>query len=177
MNGVVWPGELMPLSDVKEQAEALRVGLLAGYVTPTEVVAWADGLIAADGLPEPELIEVSLGGGKPVDELARALNEIRGEVRRPLLARAILGQMAAAVRRDAATGRAAARQLYQMWLDDLVPSPEARTQMIRLDDAFNLAESGTWGTLDKVQAELVEFLAEWTACSAEPGATSDGGGR
>jgi hypothetical protein len=158
---------LKQLCDVKEQAESLRVGLLAGYVSPTEVVAWADGLIAAGGVPEPELIEVSLGGGKPVDELARALSAMRGQARRPRLAGVILRQMAAAVRRDATTARAVAHQLYQMWLDDLVPSAEARAQMGRLDDAFALAESGTWGTLDEVQAELVAFLSEWTENSVD----------
>src|SRR5687767_4871764 len=105
------------MSAVKEQAEALRLGLLAGYVTPDEVVAWADGLIAAGGVPEPELIAVSLGGGKPVAELARALDAFRGEVSRPRLVRVILGQMARAVRREAAAGPAVARQLFQMRLE------------------------------------------------------------
>jgi hypothetical protein len=161
------------LSDFKEQAEALRVGLLAGYVLPDEIVSWADGLIAAGDVPEPELIEVSLSGRKSVDELARALKAIKGDVYRPRLARVILGQMAAAVRRDAATGRAVARQLEQMYFEDLVPSPEARDQMGRLDDAFALAESGSWGTLAEVQTELVEFLSEWTKGSAEPGRAAD----
>jgi hypothetical protein len=39
--------------------------------------------------------------------------------------------------------------------------------MGRLDDAFALAESGSWGTLDEVQAELVKFLSEWIEDTAE----------
>ena len=153
--------ELDTLSEFKQNAEALRVGLLAGYISPAEVVAWADGVIAAGDVPGPELIEVSLGGGLPVDELARTLNAIRGEVSPIQLARTILCQMAAAFRRDPTTGRAIARLLYQMYLDDLVPSSEARVQMSRLDDAFNLAESGASGTIQEVQTELAEFLSQW----------------
>jgi hypothetical protein len=149
------------LSDFKQQAEALRVGLLAGYVAPAEVVAWADSAIAAGDVPGPELIDVSLGGGLPVDKLARALSAMPGEVSPAPLSQTILHQMAAALRRDPATARGIAQSLYQMWLDDLVPSPEARAQMSRLDDAFALAESGTWGTLPEVHAELAEFLSEW----------------
>jgi hypothetical protein len=33
--------------------------------------------------------------------------------------------------------------------------------MARLDDAFSLAESGSWGTLSDVEAELADFLAAW----------------
>jgi hypothetical protein len=152
------------LSNLKVQAEALRVGLLAGYVQPAEVVAWADRLILAGAVPGPELIAVSLGGSLPADELAKVLHALQGEACPTRLARSILSQMAAAVRRDPATGREIARWLYQMELDHLVPSPEARIQMNRLDDAFALAESGTWGTLQEAQAELAEFLSEW----AEP---------
>lgn len=165
------------MPDVKQQAEALRAGLLAGYVGPDDVIAWADGLLVSGDVPEPELIEVSLAVGKPIDELARALSAVRGKVCRPRLARVILGQMAAAVRRDPATGRGVARQLFQMWLDDLVPSPAARAQMGRLDDAFDLAESGAWGALEEVQAELVEFLSEWAEGSTERGAAPDQGDR
>ena len=148
------------MSDFKLQAEALRIGLLAGYVGPAEAVAWADSVIAAGDVPGPEIIEVSLGGGLPSDELARALGAIPGEVSRTPLSHEILRQMAAALRRDPAKGPAIARSLYRMWLDDLVPSPEAKAQMIRLDDAFDLAESGTWA-LGEAHAQLAEFLSEW----------------
>ncbi len=68
------------MSDVKERAIAFRVGLNAGYVMPDEVIAWADDLIGAGDVPEPELIEVSLVVGKPAGELAQALSAARGEV-------------------------------------------------------------------------------------------------
>ena len=73
------------VSDFKQQAEALRVGLLAGYVRPLEAVEWADGIIAAGNVPGSDLIAVSLGGSKPADELARALGAIPGEVSPVLL--------------------------------------------------------------------------------------------
>jgi hypothetical protein len=149
------------LCDFKQQAEALRVGLLAGYVSPLEVVEWADGIIATGDVPGPELIEVSLGGSMSVAALAAALGTIPGEVSPAPLAQAILRQMAVAFRRDPTTGPGIARCLFQMSLGGLIPSPEAEAQMSRLDDAFHLAESGTWGTLPAVQAELAEFLAEW----------------
>lgn len=153
--------EFYHLSYLKEQAVALQVGLLGGYVQPTEVVTWADQVIAAGDVPGPDLIEISLGAGLPVEELAQALKAIPGEVGPTRLAQTILRHMAAALRRDPTTSRSIARCLYQMWLDDLTPSPEAKDQMSRLDDAFDLAESGTWGTLTEVRAELAEFLSVW----------------
>jgi len=61
------------LSIVKEQAEALRIGLLGGYVSPDEVTAWADEVIGTGGIPGPEIIEVSLGGSRPLIDLSQAL--------------------------------------------------------------------------------------------------------
>jgi hypothetical protein len=149
------------LSDLKQQAEALRIGLLARYVEPDEVVAWADGAIAAGDVPGPELIEVSLGGVLPVDELARALKAIPGEISKPAVARTVLSQMAAALRRDSMTCRGIVQALYQMSLDELAPSPDARAEMLQLDDELDLAESGTYGSLQDVHVKLTRFLSEW----------------
>jgi hypothetical protein len=149
------------LRDVKEQAEALRVGLLAGYVGPNEVVTWADNLIVATDVPEPEIIAVSLVGSCSANDVARALAAIPGVGCREKVAELVLRQMAKAIQRDPKAARSIARMLFQMYQDGIIPSEQAGLQMSRLDDAFDLAESGTWGTPEEVLAELVEFLAAW----------------
>ena len=156
------PSEGEHMADIKHQAEAFRVGLLAGYVEPAEVITWADQVIAAGDVPRPGIIEVSLAGSKPVAELAHALGEIEGATNSSRLAWLIFRQMAAAVRHNPAVAPQVARTLHQMYLGNLVPSAEARVQMSRLDDAFELAASGAWGTPNEAQAELVAFLSEWS---------------
>jgi hypothetical protein len=149
------------MQHIKEEAEALRIGILAGYVTPGDAIAWADEVIAASGVPGPEIIEVSLGYNKSPNELVLALAGIPG-VRTPhAIARVTLRQMAEVVRKgDLETARKVARALYQMELDGLVSSENARAQMSRFDDAFELAETGTWGRPQDVLTELIVFLSE-----------------
>lgn len=149
------------MSTVKEQAEALRLGLLGGYVSSDEVTAWADQVIAAGDTPGPEIIEVSLGGSKPIHDIDAALAGIPGFAPRDAVAVLTLRQMAAAVRQNPSVGRAVAHSLFQMYLEGIVPSEQAKGQMGRLDDAFYLAESGIHGTTAEVQAELAEFLSTW----------------
>jgi len=47
------------MSRQKEQAEVLRLGLLAGVRTVGDAVAWADSVIAADPSPDIAVIEVA----------------------------------------------------------------------------------------------------------------------
>jgi hypothetical protein len=47
-------------------------------VTPEEVIAWADGLVAEMASPPMEIIEVSLAARQPPDELARLLERVPG---------------------------------------------------------------------------------------------------
>lgn len=147
----------------KNQAEALRICLNAGFVTPEEVVAWADNVIQLGEVPSLELIELSLGLGRPLDSTLDTLAAMPGVACKAEVARAVLCKMAQVFERNPATGPGIARVLYQMYLDGTVTSVEAAAQMSRLDDAFDLAEAGHWGTTDEVTAELGEFLSEWTS--------------
>jgi hypothetical protein len=148
------------LSDVKEEAQALRIGYVAGYVGPKEIIAWADDIIAKSAVAEAEIIRVSVGGGQPVAELAAALDGIPGKARPERVADLVLRQMAGAIRRDERIGPVLARTLYQMYVDGLV-SGEAKREMAYFDDAFDLAEHGAYGTVEQIQAEFVAFLSKW----------------
>jgi hypothetical protein len=148
------------LSDLKEQAQALRIGYVAGYIAPKKVIAWADDIIECSITAEPEIIRVSISENQPAAELAAALDAIPGEVRPAAVANLVLHQMAEAMRRDPSIGQVLARTLYEMYLNGLV-SHEAEREMGYFDDAFDLAQSGAYGSIDKVQSELMAFLSKW----------------
>lgn len=148
------------MSDLKEQAQALRIGYVAGYVAPTEIIAWADDIIARSAVAVPEIIRVSLSGDQPAAELAAALDGIPGEVRPERVVDLVLCEMARAIRRDPGLGRILARTLYEMYLDGLV-SDESKGEMGYFDDAFDLAANGAYGTVEQVQAKMIAFLSKW----------------
>ncbi len=149
------------MQEIKDSAEALRFLLVVGLAEVSEAIAWADAQIALSDIPSPELIDVSLSGSKPVAELVRSLSAIPGTPHPEKVASEVLHRLSAFVERNPSNARRAARILYDMYCEGLVPSPDVKEQMLRLDDAFSLAESGTWGTLEEARAELNEFLAEW----------------
>ena len=150
------------MPELKDESEALRLGLLAGYVQPAEVIAWADASIAAGDIPGPQLIEVSLAGSHSAKELAHMLAAIPGTARRDEVAQNMIRRIAEVVARDPSSSRGAARTLYEMYLAGYIPASSAEAEMIRLEDCFALAESGTWGSLDEACCELQEFLATWS---------------
>ena len=77
-----WPPQIViryPAMNICEQAEAFRLLLLMGVVDKAEVVAWADGLIAArDTVPE-WLLDVSLAANQDNWTMEAKLRDLRGE--------------------------------------------------------------------------------------------------
>ena len=149
------------VSDLKLQAELLRIGILGGYVSPEEAVAWADALIETSVSARADLIEVSLSGGKRGEDVAHALAQVVGEVGEEELRHAFLRHMADVVFSQPAKGRNVARTLYRLALEGGAPTWEAESAMLTFDDAYDLAESGIFSTPEGVAEELREFLAEW----------------
>ena len=146
---------------VKEQAEALRVGLLGGYVSPDEVTAWADEVIGAGGIPGPEIIEVSLGGSKPLIDLSQALAAVPGEASNDAVFDLVVRRMAVVVRQNSNTVPAVIQALYRMYREGKMPSERVEFKVIWLEDVYSLARDGIQGTQETVRDELLEFFSDW----------------
>lgn len=95
----------------KDIAEVYRLGLTIGLFEVKEVIAWADGIIAASDDPDFGLIEVSMAGDANEGKMAQLLREVGGDneakVAREVIY-ALLGQKLAA---DASQADGVAAQL------------------------------------------------------------------
>jgi hypothetical protein len=65
--------------NICEQAEAFRLLLLMGVIEKSDVISWADGIIAAqDAVPE-WLLDISLAANQDKWTVEAKLREVRGE--------------------------------------------------------------------------------------------------
>jgi hypothetical protein len=62
---------------IKEDAEFLRLGCLAGYIGYAQVIKWADNIIAQSAQPSYSIIEIATAKGR--DDLLAKLEQLEGE--------------------------------------------------------------------------------------------------
>jgi len=117
----------------KPEAEALRIGMLAGLFTRAEAVAWADDLIGELDKPCNELIDLSTSDGLDGSSFAALLASIPGEADATLTRRILLGR----ARQKLAQGVDVSASLAQ--LADLVTLTDEEKKGLAEDAAKLLA--------------------------------------
>jgi hypothetical protein len=144
--------------DVKKEAESLRLGLLAGVVSVTDVISWADSAIAAADKPHISLIEIALSVGGRAEDIARQLEMVPGHVD-PLEAfRNLLSKFASELDAHPENAWEIARRLYQLASQSDWPETALGMEPYSLDDNFDLAAQGSC-TFEDARAALRSYLA------------------
>jgi hypothetical protein len=85
------------VDQLKLEAERLRLGILYGWRTPRDAVAWADTQIAELSEPGRNLIDLSLAAREDPWVVADLLSAVPGRVEAGLAMRAALGDLLALV--------------------------------------------------------------------------------
>jgi hypothetical protein len=144
---------------------ALAVGFELGLYSRDDVAEWVpEAVDRVDVLPDPLLELTTLKGKQDVD-IVTLLYQL-GPARRPAeRARdrfAVLHELLTTNRINLGD---AARQMYRIALEDLSPDDEGGEYFacLSLDDQYDLARDGTYGTLDDVRRGVVDFLQRYAS--------------
>jgi len=151
---------------IKVEAETLRCGLLAGCATVDEAVAWADGIIAQEVMPDIAVIDVSLASRRTPVEVAALLEAVAGEADGITVRRRLMSRMLHALNQDPGRGDEIARWLYSLAARGELPEAEFGTEAYALEDTFDLARQGIHGTVEGAVAELRTYLERRSAAPA-----------
>ena len=144
-------------SNMKEQAEFYRVGLLLGLFKISDVIAWCDSVIMAEAAPDLAIIEASMSGGKGVDAVVSALSEMKGEFDSRSVKKRIFRSMHDLVNQDREQALRIARLLYGMAFDDFAWNEEIEQEMRSFDNAFDDVAYRNY-TEEKITDEMLQFL-------------------
>lgn len=152
------------ITNLKEDAEAFRLGLLAGTVTVPEVVSWADDAIAAAETPDATIIEIALAGRRSPADVVALLREVPGDADHARTVRRVFRGMLDALKGDPHRGAEIARGLYQLALNGELPEREFGWRAYDLEEAFHLAQTGIYRIQDAL-ADLQRYLEEHSGTS------------
>ena len=142
----------------KTEAEVLRYGLDAGVRTVADVVAWADTIITADPRPDFAVIEVACSGRRRVSEVVALLRDVAGECDAAEVIRRAMADVRAALAVNPERGPEIAAWLYRLAVNGELPDEQFGVEPYSLDDKFQLARSGTYGTLADALRDLDAYF-------------------
>ncbi|WP_260962452.1 hypothetical protein [Pseudomonas citri] len=125
-----------------------------------DIVRWADEEINRQAGPPYELIELALMADSNRFDAASQLLRI---VKPAVSAAEVLPYVLAAAHKKLLDtpdfGKVLAEGMFRSWIKANCNFPDALSPFGYFDDAYSLAESGTYGTVDQINRELLEFTA------------------
>ncbi len=144
----------------KNEAERLRLGIRGGWLKIDEAVSWADRQIERTQQPPLALVDLALAHNRTREEVAALLEAIPGSADLVAVMRSSLTDLLDAVEREPRLAPDAARWLEAAAIRGELPESEFGSEAYGLDDAFALAEQGSYGTVEQARDRLVAFLQE-----------------
>jgi hypothetical protein len=135
--------------EAKDMAEFFRLALLCGAADHREARTWADKVIAASAVPPSWAIELSLA--PDTADFVGMLGSVPGQTSGHLPGQMLLGRLFHLRQRGKVIDRALTRRLYSLLDEGDLPS-ELYHEILRVDDAFDLAAAGIWSTQDAEHA-------------------------
>ena len=137
--------------------EVFSIALTNGLLDKNEVIKWADNIITNDNEPDFFIIELSLSGHKNLNDTVSLLNEYIGKEKPQVSGRVILGFL----HRQYLAGKITLRKVvgavnWIVWQADL--TDEEKSYMYGLDEEYDFAEEGIYGTVEAVEKETLRFL-------------------
>jgi len=142
------------------EADALRCGYEAEHFTKAHIIAWADEQIAACDKPSDALIDLSLCRNADPRTVASHLRSL-GSNDATLCVKLQLAFLGLAFNAKRITLEIAVRALYRIAHDianERGVDDDQRNMVYHLADGYDLAFSGTHGTLAEIEREFGDFI-------------------
>ncbi len=146
-------------SIIKENAEFLRLGLLAGVVDLPQVVSWADSILLEQKDPSPEIIDLSMA--KTQGEVFTNLGVIQGEFYPRIVFKRLPGKVYEFAKANPGECPDLAQRVYRLtveipYRDNL--EEDLVDHLMAFEDWFYDAKLGTHGSVKQFTKEFIEFL-------------------
>lgn len=139
-----------------QEAENLRLLLLAGIVSVDDVVAWADRTIST--LPEydDDLVKISLGANLPRDEMDGRLRLVGGGADHIEAVRNLLGRMHRTLLSDRSQAGDFARVLERLYGENRIEIPWDLDFMACIAEPFSPNPFESWSSKDAIDNLIAE---------------------
>lgn len=149
------------MKNVSHKAAYLREALWLGLISVVDVVSWSDSIIAECSQPDYAFVELScMSGASPLDVL-NALESLSGDISTIDILPTVLGLAHQRLVQNPGYAMELARCLYGIYVKCNYQVTDELREIGWFDDAFGLAADGSYGSVEQIQEELIEFTAQF----------------
>ena len=136
----------------------VRAGLASGLLSKEEVIDWADEIITRDETPDIFFIDLALSSSKTTDDVCHYINDFLNFENPVINGRPLLGLLYKRFHDNQITLEQTVRQLFRLKFEALFTQKEEGC-IYSIDDAFDCAKNGIYGTIEDVHKEVNSFLS------------------
>jgi hypothetical protein len=151
-----------------QQAQQLKLGLEAGVVERDEIISWADRIVM-DYDYDDDVANVALAVNAPLKQLISLLGQVIDQSDEFVAIRCIMGRMYEILKEHPERAHEFTCFLEQFWIQQEYDVPEDMSFIAGIEDEFQLAEQGVYGTVEDATRSLLYNLAQYKN-NTEPGA-------
>ncbi len=141
----------------KTEAELYRRRLAKSSEVLSEIVVWADSIIASDEVFDPLISEIAMSGDKNIHYVDALLSRLPGECTPAEVSALQLAHLKRQLDANPLVAKSIAWQIYLMAVDGCFESQELEFAAYTLDDGFELADQGVT-TAEEALDDLKSFL-------------------
>ena len=143
-----------------QQAHVLKLGLEAGIVEHEEVIDWADGILLNYDYDD-DVANIALAANASPKELMSLLGKVIDDSDVLVAIRCTMGSMYEILQAHPEKAHDFARFLENFWIQRGYEVPQDMSFMAGIEDVFQLAEQGIYGTVADARRSLVDSLAKY----------------
>ena len=149
-----------------QQAHQLKLGLEAGVVEREEIISWADRILM-DYDYDDDVANVALAVNAPLKQLASLLGQVIDQSDELVAIRCIMGRMYEILREHPERAHEFSRFLEHFWIQQGYDVPEDISFIAGIEDEFQLAEQGVYGTVEEATRSLLNNLAQYKSSTEQ----------
>jgi len=141
------------------EANILRCGYDVGYFDKSDIARWADRQIAAIDDPCTELLDLSMNRNTHPFDVMQLLRSL-GAADPAATIQAQIGFIGLLYDKQELTTQRAIRGLFALVHESGITEDE-KSQIDYLDDGYDLAAAGSYGTIDEIERDLKDFVSPY----------------
>jgi len=144
--------------DILTTLHLIRAALASGLMRKEEIIDWADKIITKDEKPDIFFIDLALSSSKNTNEILHYFNDYLNFENPAINGRPLLGLLYREFKNGHYNLEQAVAKLFRLKFEAIFNEKE-EGNIYSIDDAYDLAKHNTYGTLNDVENELIQFLS------------------
>jgi len=139
----------------------LKLSIEAGLVEPVEIIAWADDTLMANKKYDDDLANISIASDIRPKNLMILLGRLVDQADEYAAMRRTMARMHDALLSDPYRAHEFTRFLESFWIKHGYNVPSDMSFIVGIEDDFQLAEQGIYGTVEEATQSLINYLSNF----------------